>query len=106
MREITTGFDVTGLDKVYPKVSKVTVDDDNQTAYVFTGRSNRAATITGEEYDALVGMLPPAVESGQGNKTEGKQPDDVGKTAETETETEPNASTEAKTAAKGGKKEK
>lgn len=62
MREVTTGLDLTGIAQAYPQARKVTVDVANRTAYVFIGRSNQAITITGAEFEALVKMLPPAVD--------------------------------------------
>lgn len=81
MREVTKGLDVTGIAEAYPKARKVTVDADNRTAYVFVGRSNRAITVTGPEFDALVEMLPPAVEGSQkAGETPAGQVEEAGET--------------------------
>ena len=62
MREVTEGLDVSGVDRVYPGVRKVTVDEANRTAYVF-GRGNRATVVRGAEFETLAAALPPAVEA-------------------------------------------
>lgn len=66
MREVT---DLGDLAAAYPNVRKVTLDAANKTAYVFNGRSNRAVTVTGDEYDALVKLLPADAEPAGGTKT-------------------------------------
>lgn len=59
MREVTERVDLAGAADLYPGLSKVTVDEANGTAYVFT-RGNRAQAVTGEAFDALVKVLPAA----------------------------------------------
>ena len=66
MREVTESVDLTGAAELYPGARKVTVDMPNRTAYVFVGRSNRATTVTGAEFEALVKMLPAGEEPGAG----------------------------------------
>jgi hypothetical protein len=72
MREVIQGLDVTGIEEAYPKARKVTVDAAKRTAYVFIGRSNRAITVTGAEFDALVKMLPPEVEPAAEDKPQAR----------------------------------
>lgn len=60
MREVAETIDLTGAAELYPGARKVTVDMPNRTAYVFVGRSNRATTVSGAEFDELVKVLPQA----------------------------------------------
>ena len=62
MREYTEEIDLRPLAEKYPSARKVTVDMAGRAAYVFTGSGNRAITVTGAEFEALVKMLPPTVE--------------------------------------------
>lgn len=63
MREVTEIVDLTGAAELYPGARKVTVDMPGRVAYVFVGQSNRALTVTGEEFDRLVKVVPAAAES-------------------------------------------
>ena len=63
MREVTETVDLTGAAELYPGARKVTLDMPKRTAYVFVGRSNRATTGSGTEFDELVKVLPQADES-------------------------------------------
>lgn len=58
MREFTETTELSGLAEAFSEARKVTVDMATRTAYVFSGRSNRATMVTGEEFDALVKTLP------------------------------------------------
>lgn len=63
MREVSEIVDLTGAAELYPGVRKIAVDMPSRTAYVFVGQSNRALTVTGEEFDKLVKVVPTAAES-------------------------------------------
>lgn len=63
MHEVTGTVDLTGAAELYPGARKITVDMPSRTAYVFVGQSNRALTVTGEEFDRLVKVIPAAAES-------------------------------------------
>ena len=54
MREVTEVIELADAAELYPGARKVTVDMANRTAYVFIGRGNRAAVVTGDEFDTLV----------------------------------------------------
>ena len=81
MYEVTKALDLTGLAQAYPGARKIAVDMPSRTAYVFIGRSNRAITVTGAEFDALAKMLPPAVERDQ---KDGETPADQKKRGKSE----------------------
>lgn len=82
MREITEEIDLRPLADAYPNARKVTVDMAAKTAYVFTGRSLRATTITGAEFDELVKVLPG--KAGQSNAADQSDDQADGKPAEVE----------------------
>ena len=63
MREYTEEIDLRPLAEKYPSARKVTVDMAGRAAYVFTGSGNRAITVTGAEFEALVQLLPTGGES-------------------------------------------
>jgi hypothetical protein len=58
MREVIEAAALEGVASLYPGVRKVTVDEVDSVAYVFTGRSLKAVNVSGEEFDALVKALP------------------------------------------------
>ena len=62
MREVTEAAVLEGVASLYPGVRKVVVDEVDGVAYVFTGRSLKAVNVSGAGFDALVEMLPPAVD--------------------------------------------
>lgn len=65
MREVTETVDLSGVAELYPGARKVTVNMPGRTAYVFVGRSNRALTVTGDEFDKLVKAIPAKAGAGE-----------------------------------------
>ena len=71
MRELTDEYSLWHVGGLYPHASKVTIDDEGRTAYVFVGRGNRATVVTGAEFDKLVKALPAAEPAATAGADEG-----------------------------------
>ena len=72
MRELTESGDLKKFEATYPHVRKIVIDDENEVAYVFTGRSLQGRPVRGEEFSAFGKTT---------GKTTVKTTGDTGKTA-------------------------
>lgn len=79
MYEVTETSDLAGIAEAFPNARKVTVDMARKVLFVFSGRGNRATSVSGAEFDRLVKTLPAA---GETPASQGAEKSKRGKAAE------------------------